>query len=204
MGLRTKTKIFVLKMLTRKDSIETRRWWEGLYGKFDETDYDSFLISGLPSESGVYHGELVKWAKDVSPNNVLFVGENKPTAHILKSIIQAPEVHTAGLGDAEFEWNFENDAPEELMQGFDLIVSQAILEHLLNPYKHLSDLRSLVGENGYIVLHTVMPGFSYHRHPIDSVRFYPDWFEEAGKRIGLRAVKKRINDNHIYYMYQKC
>ena len=83
------------------------------------------------------------------------------------------------------------------MGQFDLIISQAILEHLLNPYKHMYDLASLLAPKGFLIIHTVCPGHPYHRHPIDACRFYPDWFEEIAKRLNLNIIKKRIKDNKL-------
>ena len=202
MGLRTKTKAFLLRALTGNDVAAQYARWESLYGRFDDTNYEQHFVTGLPSESGVYHGEIVKWALDLSPQCVLFAGENKDTARRLKDIIKAGQVYTTGLADTDFKWNFEKHSPD-IGKDFDLVVSQAILEHLLNPYKHVEDLTSLLKPQGHLILHTVMPGFPYHRHPIDSVRFFPDWFEETAQRMNLKTVKKRINDTHIFYMYQK-
>jgi SAM-dependent methyltransferase len=201
MGVKTKTKEFILRALTRKQVKEDFRRWENLYGKFDQNDYDEFYITGLPSESGVYRGEIIKWTLDLKPKVILFAGENKETVLRLKEIVHAEEVYTTGLADTDFKWDFEKDAPV-VAERFDLLISQAILEHLLNPYKHVEDLRGLVQKNGHLILHTVMPGFPYHRHPIDSVRFYPDWFEEVAQRLSMEIVKKRIVGTHIFYMYR--
>jgi hypothetical protein len=200
MGVKTKIKHFVKRNLEKKQIKE----YEKLYGEFDKNNYDNFLVHNLPSESGFYWGEIIKWSKDINPKCVLFVGENKSTAKILKGKINASEVLTAGLSDVDYKWNFEEDCPV-IENNFDLIVSQAIFEHLLNPYKHLRDLSSLISSNrgGHIIIHTVMPGFRYHRYPIDSFRFFPDWFEETSKRFKLKIIKKRIQNTHIFYMYQK-
>jgi SAM-dependent methyltransferase len=202
MGLRTKTKTFLLKILTQKQVAADFERWENLYGSFDRNDYEKFFISDLPSESGVYHGEIIKWARDLHPKNILFAGENQETARKLKKIINAEKVFTTGLVDTDFKWDFEKNAPV-FEENFELVISQAILEHLLNPYKHVEDLNNLLQANGHLILHTVMPGFPYHRHPIDSVRFFPDWFEEIAEKVNMKTVRKRINDNHIFYMYQK-
>ncbi len=202
MGLRTKTKAWLIKTLTKRDVADQFACWERLYGQFDLTDYQPHFISGLPSESGVYHGEIIKWARDLKPGRVLFAGENKATAARLREIINAARVYTTGLGDTDFKWDFEKEIPV-IDTPCDLVVSQAILEHLLNPYKHVQDLSDLLADGGHLILHTVMPGFPYHRHPIDSVRFFPDWFEETAQRINLTVIRKRIIDTHIFYMYQK-
>jgi hypothetical protein len=159
-------------------------------------------VKNLANESGYYHGELIKWSADLAPKCTLFVGEDTKTAFYLNEKINAKEVITAGLSEVDYVWNFEQEPPD-IDKKIDLIISRAIFEHLLNPYKHLHDLTRLVQSQGNIIIHTVMPGFRYHRYPIDTIRFYPDWFEEMADRLNLTIVNKRISENHIFYMYQK-
>lgn len=198
MGCKTKITQLVRRFLEKRQIEE----YENIYGEFDKDDYSCFSVYNLPSESGFYWGEIIKWSSEINPRCVLFVGENINTAIILNDKIRANIVVTAGLSDVDYKWNFEEQCPV-VEQEVDLVISQAIFEHLLNPYKHLHDLANLSAGKGYILIHTVMPGFPYHRYPIDSLRFFPDWFEEAGKRFGLKVVRKRIHDSHIFYMYQK-
>jgi SAM-dependent methyltransferase len=196
--LKTTLRNSILRILDGKHLKE----YKYLYGEFDKNNYDRYSVNNLPNESGFCYGELVKWSKDLNPKCVLIVGETKSTAKILKDKIDAIEVFTSGLSNTDYKWNFEEDLPK-IEKKFDLIVSQAILEHLLNPYKHLQDLTNIVTSKGYIIIHTVMPGFPYHRYPIDSVRFFPDWFEESANRLGLKVIRKRIRNTHIFYMYQR-
>ena len=182
--------------------------WENVYGEFDKTDYEEFVLQNLPNEATFYFGEIIKWTQDITPRpkRTLLAGEDKKVVKYLqpKLKVEIRNIYTAGLLDVDFKWNFEESHP--LMGQFDLIISQAMLEHLLNPYKHVCELASLLAPNGYLIIHTVCPGHPYHRYPIDVLRFYPDWFEEMAKRLNLNIIKKRINDNklnHIFYMYQK-
>ena len=151
----------------------------------------------------MYHGEIIKWARDInpSPRKTLLAGDNRDTAQRLRQKIQVQSIDTAGLSNVDYTWDFEEDPPK--MGQYDLIVSQAILEHLLSPYKHMQDLTSLLAPGGFLIVHTVCPGCPYHRFPIDAFRFYPDWFEETARRLRLNIVKKRIKGTHIFYMYRK-
>ena len=202
MGVRTKTRELLTRIINRKHFDECFVQWESLYGDFDKSNYTEFTINNLPNESRLCHGEIIKWSSDISPKRVLLAGDNISAAARLKNIINAGEVLTAGLSNADYIWNFEQDVPA-IPCKFDLIVSQAIFEHLMNPYKHLQDLSKLLQIKGHIIIHTVMPGFQYHRYPIDSFRFFPDWFEECAKRFDLIVIKRRIKGTHIFYMYQK-
>jgi len=89
------------------------------------------------------------------------------------------------------------------MGQYQLIISQAILEHLINPYKHISDLHRLLEPGGHLIVHSVLPGYFYHRYPVDCLRFYPDWFEEAAARLGFHVVAKHIHRGHIFYKLRK-
>lgn len=113
------------------------------------------------------------------------------------------EVVTTGLGqDKDFIWDFENEPPREIGKS-DLIVSQAMIEHLLDPYKHIKDLSSILNKGGFLILHSVMPGYTYHRYPIDAIRFYPDWFEMIAPRLNLTVVRKFRRNFELYYLYKK-
>ncbi len=177
--------------------------WEEIYGPFDRTNYDQYTFHDLPSESGYYHGEVIRWVQELPtpPTHSLLAGETRPTAAQLKKVMPLGEVTTTGALDVDIPWNFEEAAPQ--MGSFDLIISQAILEHLLDPYGHMLSLYELLTPGGYLLIHTVTPGFIYHRYPIDAYRFFPDFFETVARNKNLLIHRKRINDNHIFYMLQQ-
>jgi len=67
----------------------------------------------------------------------------------------------------------------------------------------MQDLGRLLLSGGYLIVHTAIPGFWYHRFPIDAFRFFPDWFEEMAKKLKLSITRKRIKRTQIFYMYKK-
>lgn len=171
----------------------------------------SFIIDGEKlTECGRYNPEIVFMIKEIedSIKKVLLDGDSKKVIPVIKekvSNLKKAEFYTAGLGsekDFDFIWNFEKPKPSEIPM-VDLVISQAMLEHLLMPFEHLRDLSSILNKQGHLVLHTQLPGYSYHRYPIDSVRFYPDFFEEAANRLNLKVVEKYQDSFHIYYHLQK-
>jgi hypothetical protein len=177
--------------------------WKNNYGHFDNTNYQKYTLTGLPNESTFYSGEIVKWIKDIgNPNaRILLAGDNRKVAALLGKAVNVVNIYTTGIiEDVDFKWNFEDKVPN--IGKFNIIVSQVMLEHLIDPYKHLCDLSSLLAQNGYLIVHTVCPGYSYHRYPVDTLRFYPDWFEEVGKRLRLTVTHRRVKNNNIFYMYQ--
>lgn len=177
------------------------------YGDFRlDRNYNDQQIKGLSKESGTIRGVIVNIVKNVDEkiNRVLLPGEYNTDKNYYSELfdINIDNIFTTGIGnDTDYEWNFEEEPPE--MGKFDFIVSQAMLEHLLNPYKHVVDLSQMLNPGGKLVLHTHVPGFHYHRFPIDCVRFYPDWFETIAERLDLSVYDRYIGDLRICYTLQK-
>ena len=173
------------------------------YGNFRlDKDYSDKHIKGLSKESGTIRGVIVNIVKNEEQklNRVLLPGEYNTDKNQYSKLfgINVEKIVTAGIGDdMDFEWNYEEDPPE--MGKFDLIISQAMLEHLLNPYKHVVDLSEMLNPGGKLILHTHIPGFIYHRYPIDCVRFFPDWFETIAERLNLSVYDRYIGDLRICY-----
>ncbi|MEW5786236.1 MAG: methyltransferase domain-containing protein [Pseudomonadota bacterium] len=173
------------------------------YGDFHfGQSFDSFAIKGLAQESGKIYGAIVKFLREIPTpvRSVLLPGENNRVKPVYARMLDLDEsrILTAGiLDDMDVQWNFE--FPPEFGQRFDCIVSQSMLEHLIDPYSHVRDCAALLNPGGHLVIHTMMPGFNYHRYPVDCFRFYPDWFEEVAKRLGLQVADKYIHNARITY-----
>jgi SAM-dependent methyltransferase len=179
------------------------------HGEFlDGRNFSAETVTGLPSESAMILGEVVHALRAVArPDKVLLLaGERNSSKPAYSRISGIPDrqIFTAGLHDEmDYRWNYDLAAPDELPQA-DLIASHAMLEHIMDPYLHLSSCYRLLNPGGYAIFHTVMPGFQYHRHPVDCLRFYPDWFEVAAERLGAKVVMRLIStEAHIVYCLQK-
>ena len=182
--------------------------WESIYGDFElNKNYSHQNISGLDKESGWIRGEIVKTIQQIRTpvKTALLPGEHNGLKSIYSSLLNIPEnkIKTSGLdNNVDFHWNFENEPPN--FGKFSIIISQAMLEHLIDPYKHVRDLFEALEPGGHLILHTVIPGFIYHRHPIDCFRFFPDWFEEVAIRIDAIIADKYIGEERILYRYFKA
>jgi hypothetical protein len=74
-------------------------------------------------------------------------------------------------------------------QGFDLIITQSLLEHVVNPYQVLCNLLELRKDaESVLAVHTNNSFMRLHRFPIDTLRFFPDFFEEFAKKQGLELI----------------
>lgn len=179
-----------------------------LYGDFHfGKSFDKLAIKGLAQESGKIYGGIVKFLREIPEPlaRVFLPGENNAVKPVYARLLNVaePDIVTGGvLGDMDVQWDFEHDPPA--IGPFDCIVSQSMLEHLIDPYKHVRDCVMLLRPGGWLIIHTMMPGFNYHRYPVDCVRFYPDWFEEVAKRLGLEVADKYMRNSRITYKLRKA
>jgi SAM-dependent methyltransferase len=193
----------VRQLLGQNPEQEMILQWQEIYGPFDHDDYGQYTVHDLPSESGFYHGEIIRWVQQLSPvpERPLLAGEARPAAAELARVMKLGRVTTAGVLDVDISWEFEEEPPA--MGPFDLVISQAILEHLLDPYLHIRALGKVLAPGGFLLVHTVTPGFVYHRYPIDCCRFFPDFFETFALKSGLIVQRKRVHENHIFYLFKR-
>jgi hypothetical protein len=67
----------------------------------------------------------------------------------------------------------------------------------------MEDLSGLLQPDGHLVVFTVTPGFPYHRHPIDCMRFFPDWFETVADRLKLSIHDRFFGDERVMYRFRR-
>lgn len=187
---------------------------KSIYGNFeklsraDQKKYTLLYANERKNVSGVLVGEIVKIILDLdlNPEKILLDGDDKSVVDQFRKKFgfDKADILTAGKqGNFDFDWDFEEDHPENMPGNFDLIVSQAMFEHLVDPYKHFKDLANLLKKGGRLVIHTHIPGYTYHRFPVDAVRFFPDWFELSAKRNSLAVKRKFLRNFHIIYLFEK-
>lgn len=101
----------------------------------------------------------------------------------------------------EYDITVKNSMPRALHKAFDLIVSQGLLEHVVDPIAALDNL-FVLRKNTHAVLavQTCNRFMALHRFPIDTLRFFPDFFLEVGAARGLE-VHVRENGSSIYAFF---
>lgn len=178
-----------------------------LYGDFHfGLSFRKKNIEGLKQESGKIHGSIVFFLEKYQHeyNSLLLAGEGEEVKPVYEKLLKlkSEQIDTAGvMENMDYYWDFEDSIP--MNKSYSCIISQSMIEHLIDPFKHIKDLSTLLEPEGVLILHTVMPGFDYHRYPIDCFRFYPDWFEEVSKRFELKILDKYIRNSRISYIFQK-
>ncbi len=159
---------------------------------------------GTPNESKFYHGQLMRWVRHLAPATILLAGEKRDVAPIIGNEVGASLVETAGLVDADYTWDFNLTPPQALArQRYDMVITQAIFEHILNPYGFLSFLSILARPGGRVLIHTHVPGFPYHEFPVDCLRYFPDWFETVAPNFNLEEVDIVADGAHLFVHYRR-
>jgi hypothetical protein len=149
---------------------------------------EAILISE-PSQAAT---ELMEW---LTINNFL----DKTDLHLstLESELAvdwSPQQHT-------YDLTSRDAVPVNLHQRFDLIVCQSLLEHVLDPVAVIENLLKLrSGPRSILAIQTCNSFMGLHRYPIDTLRFFPDFFLEFGSKNGLE-VKVLESGSSIYAFY---
>jgi hypothetical protein len=88
---------------------------------------------------------------------------------------------------------------------YHLIISQALLEHVYNPFQVMVNLGQSLVENGVLITHTHAPAAGYHRYPCDYIRFMKDWWYDLEKYIDELELLElyQFENNHVFSCYRK-
>lgn len=81
------------------------------------------------------------------------------------------------------------DLPGAFPDGFDVVVSTEMLEHVEDWRSAMLALAALVNVGGFLVVSTRSPGFPYHPYPIDCWRYPVPLMAQILTALGLRVVE---------------
>lgn len=78
--------------------------------------------------------------------------------------------------------------PDQFPEGFDLVVSTEMLEHVEDWRAAMASLAALVKIGGHLVITTRSPGFPYHPYPIDCWRYPVQVMRTILDRLGFYVI----------------
>lgn len=92
-----------------------------------------------------------------------------------------------------------------LLNKFNLIVSQATLEHVPNPVKALENMFESLQKDGILVLHTHSKNAEIHRYPRDYFRFITDFWYDLPQFIPNIELLELLEtgEHHVFTCYRK-
>ncbi|MDX9988229.1 methyltransferase domain-containing protein [Thiothrix unzii] len=174
------------------------KYWIGGYFKVDNF-------------SNGYHGILQQWWEFYGKNHddVLLISENNKVKSIFASHYPNKSFQTLdyydNLGEeVDLKYNLCDPNLSNHEKKFGVIICQATLEHVYDPWSALKNMLELLTSNGVLIIHTHVPGYYYHPYPRDYLRYHPDWFIDAEKFIPNITLKELfVKNHHIFSVYQK-
>lgn len=183
---------------------------------WDENIYPgNYTIGGLFKCSNLsqgYHGILKQyWDTYNKGNDVLLISENNivknefnivyPNWNI-KTLDFYPEISTINNVDIVADI-CKNDNPIE--DKYDLIINQATIEHVYNPFQAMLNLTRSLKNEGILVTHTHPPNQEYHQYPRDYFRFMIDWWIDLPNYIpNIELLEVCMKNNaHVFTCYKK-
>jgi SAM-dependent methyltransferase len=189
-------------------------------------DFNKLPVANLAK---AYHGIFVQWWEYFYPDaekkiKVLLTGESIKVGKQLSAIYKHWDVSTTDLYHELREQEGATDYLCDLCspcldvfgeEKFDLIISQANIEHVYDPFRYMVNLASLLSNDGRLFVHTVTPGFPYHAFPRDYFRFFSDWFIDFPENLKKHApekiieveellnIRKNLTKNSIFVCYKR-
>lgn len=188
-------------------SLNKNKW------NFVEND---FRIGGrfpVSNTSKGYHGILKQWWDFYSINfknpNVLLVSETNVVKKEFQKLYENWNITTVDYyPDVQGEKSdiISDMCSNELVDKYDLIINQATLEHLYNPFGAMKILFNSLNNNGYLINHTHSQYYNYHQYPRDYIRFMIDWWYDLPSLIENIKLLELYEDEkkwHVFTCYQK-
>lgn len=189
------------------------------YGKkWDERIYPGqYTTGGLLKCSNLskgYHGILKQyWEYYNKGKDVLLISENNvvrdefkqlyPSWNI-KTLDNYPEISSV-KNDVDIVGDICSRKKDWCVEKFDLIINQATLEHVYDPFQAMLNLTGALNTNGILVTHTHPPNQEYHQYPRDYFRFMIDWWIDLPNHVDdielLEVCMK--NNAHVFTCYRK-
>jgi hypothetical protein len=187
--------------------------------QWDYSKFNNFWIGGVhPSSnmSGGFHGIMKQWWEYYSKKHqleVLLVTENEQTKRELSEQYKNWNIYTLDLytelRDSESDIILDICRPNVELWGhakYDLIINQATLEHLYNPFEAMKNMTDSLQVGGYLISHTHAQNYAYHAFPSDYIRFMIDWWYDLPKNINNIKLIELYEDPdlfHVFSCYQK-
>lgn len=91
-----------------------------------------------------------------------------------------------------------------LSGAFDLIICQATLEHVYDPFTAIKNMMAMLRPGGVVLIHTHTPSFRYHACPRDYFRFQIDWFHDIPQFVsGSDLLELYATKGHVFAAFRK-
>jgi hypothetical protein len=161
----------------------------------------------VSNTSGGYHGILKQWWDYYNKGGkVLLISESNRVKEEFKRSYPNWEIYTTDFFDRNTDFFVDICSKQNpFTQKFDMIINQATLEHVYNPFQAMENLIGALNINGILLTHTHAPLMEYHQYPRDYMRFMKDWWYDLPKYISDIELLEFVMSNNIdvFTLYRK-
>lgn len=207
---------FIISPVTLQASRFSTSWkfFRGVWLSFESprvglipvTNMSGGLLKPLV-EPWIQHGSLQKVLLVSEPESSIleldsWIGQNFPDSQgLVVSTLEKELGVEWSPQDYFFDLTLSNAIPTQISRAYDLVVCQSLLEHVGDPVAVLNNLLVLLRDGSSILaIQTCNPFMSLHRFPIDTLRFFPDFFCAFAETAGLQVIVKQ-NGASIYAFF---
>ena len=152
-----------------------------------------------------FHGTLLDHLeKYLKPDNtVLLVAEPRNITWFMGSYFPTAKFESLEYEGLRGEDYYDLNILREPNPIYDIVFSQALLEHVCRPSIVIENMANFTIPSGYIIMHVAGRNFEYHPYPIDCVRFFEDFFRDLERYIPIKVIEYHEITKHIFVVYQK-
>jgi hypothetical protein len=165
----------------------------------------SWVTGARNLSGGFWRNTLEQIEKYHQPfDDMILVSENEEVVPFFRERFpELCEIDCLGYSGDRAEKYTDLNIRQEFTALYELVVCQALLEHMSNPSMAIQNMCDLALTDGHIFIHTVGPGRAYHAWPIDCLRFFEDFFRDLEKYMPLKVVEYQEQEDNIFVVYQK-
>jgi len=143
---------------------------------------------------------MIDWVKthwQQSYSSLALVAEPAAAEPILANLLGISDVHA-------FPDPPDLNVKQEWNRTYDVVVCQAVLEHVCRPSIAIENLLQMTSLGGLLSLHTHLPEMPYHAYPIDCVRFFPDCFRALAEYLPCKVIDIREHERlHVFVLLHR-
>ena len=166
--------------------------------------YEDKLLKAQNLTGGV-RNILLQMLKEYGVGNscCLFAEKQHPS---IESIFHEwfTDIELGYVGSGSSNYTLDLNLPLKIERTYDSIYNQSLLEHVCNPLMAITNMANLCNIGGTIVIHTHNRNMKLHRHPIDCLRFMPDFFQDITRYIDIELLDQHQgNRSNIFVAYRR-
>lgn len=160
-----------------------------------------------------YHGLLDQWWKEYGlGGSCLLISETTQVAQSFQKLFPGTKMVATDYylnliegGETDVLWNLYEEIPSQLEKcTFGSVVSQATMEHLMDPVGVVRKWIELLEVGGHLYMHTHTPMYPYHSWPSDYLRYFPDWFRDLSMVVpNIEIIELYCKEGHAFSAYRK-